>query len=65
MKYNFDEIIDRKHTNCMNTDGFRQYIFHADETMKFPFADEEFIRMWTNGAYECFIASDLRNSTNF
>lgn len=46
MKYNFDEIIDRRHTNCMNTDGFRQYIFHADETMKFPYADDEFIRMW-------------------
>lgn len=46
MKYNFDEIIDRKHTNSLNTDGFRQYIFHDDGTMKFPFADEEFIRMW-------------------
>ena len=30
----------------MNTDGFRDYIFHADETMKFPYQDEEFIRMW-------------------
>lgn len=46
MKYNFDEIIDRKHTNCMNTDGFRQYIFHADASMKFPYADDAFIRMW-------------------
>lgn len=24
--YNFDEIIDRRHTNAMNTDGFRDYI---------------------------------------
>ncbi|MEA4847624.1 MAG: MalY/PatB family protein [Clostridiaceae bacterium] len=46
MKYNFDEIIDRKGTNAMNTDGFREYIFHAPPTMKFPFADDEFIRMW-------------------
>lgn len=46
MKYNFDEIIDRKNTSCMNTDGFRQYIFHADESMKFPYEDDEFIRMW-------------------
>lgn len=46
MKYDFDEIIDRKNTNSLNTDGFRQYIFHADETMKFPYADDEFIRMW-------------------
>ena len=30
----------------MNTDGFRGYIFHADETMTFPYADEDFIRMW-------------------
>ena len=44
--YNFDEIIDRKHTNAMNTDGFRDYIFHADESMTFPYKDEEFIRMW-------------------
>lgn len=44
--YNFDEIIDRKKTNAMNTDGFREYIFHADETMTFPYKDEEFIRMW-------------------
>lgn len=46
MKYNFDEIIERRNTSCMNTDGFRQYIFHADETMKFPYGDDEFIRMW-------------------
>ena len=23
MTYNFDEIIDRRHTNALNTDGFR------------------------------------------
>ncbi|MGN0267024.1 MAG: MalY/PatB family protein [Lachnospiraceae bacterium] len=44
--YNFDEIIDRRNTNAMNTDGFREYIFHADNTMTFPYKDEEFIRMW-------------------
>ena len=44
--YNFDEIIDRRNTNAMNTDGFRQYIFHADESMTFPYKDDEFIRMW-------------------
>ncbi|MBE6032373.1 MAG: putative C-S lyase [Clostridiales bacterium] len=44
--YNFDEIIDRKNSNAMSTDGFRDYIFHADENMKFPYADDEFIRMW-------------------
>jgi len=44
--YNFDEIIDRRNTNAMNTDGFREYIFHADSSQIFPYKDEEFIRMW-------------------
>lgn len=46
MAYNFDEIIDRQHTNALNTDGFRGYIFHAGPEKKFPFKDEEFVRMW-------------------
>ncbi|MEA4955336.1 MAG: PatB family C-S lyase [Pseudoflavonifractor sp.] len=44
--YNFDEIIDRKNTNSLNTDGFRGYIFHAGPEKVFPYKDEEFIRMW-------------------
>ncbi len=44
--YNFDRIIDRKNTNALNTDGFRSYIFKADESMEFPYKDDEFIRMW-------------------
>ncbi|RRJ65118.1 pyridoxal phosphate-dependent aminotransferase [Paenibacillus oralis] len=44
--YNFDEIIDRRNTNAMNTDGFRDYIFKADDSIVFPYRDEEFIRMW-------------------
>lgn len=46
MTYDFDEIIDRKGTNALNTDGFRDYIFHAPPSMEFPFADDAFIRMW-------------------
>ncbi len=47
MMYDFDEIIDRKHTNALNTDGFRGYIFGDTEgKMKFPFKDDEFVRMW-------------------
>lgn len=46
MKYNFDEIIERRNTSAMNTDGFRGYIFHAGPDMVFPYADDEFIRMW-------------------
>ncbi len=46
MPYDFDEIIDRQHTNALNTDGFRGYIFHAGPEKQFPFKDEEFVRMW-------------------
>lgn len=47
MTYDFDEIIDRKHTNALNTDGVRGYIFHDFEGKKtFPFKDDEFVRMW-------------------
>ncbi len=44
--YNFDEIIERRGTNALNTDGFRGYIFHAGPEKVFPFKDEEFVRMW-------------------
>lgn len=46
MKYNFDEIIERRNTNAMNTDGFRSYIFHAGPEKTFAYKDEEFVRMW-------------------
>lgn len=46
MKYNFDEIIERRNTNALNTDGFRGYIFNAGPEKVFPYKDEEFIRMW-------------------
>ena len=43
MKYNFDEIIDRRNTNALNTDGFRQYIFHAGPDKKFNYADDDLL----------------------
>lgn len=47
MKYDFDEVVNRYHTNALNTDGFRGYIFHDFEgKKKFPFKDDEFVRMW-------------------
>jgi cystathionine beta-lyase len=46
MHYDFDEIIDRRGTHALNTDGFRDYIFHAPPSMEFPFADDDFVRMW-------------------
>lgn len=44
--YDFDEIIDRKNTNALKVEGFRGYIFDADESMTFPYEDDEFIHMW-------------------
>ena len=44
--YDFDEIIDRQGTDALNTDGFRGYIFHAGPEKVFPYADDEFVRMW-------------------
>ena len=46
MTYNFDEVIDRKNSNSMNVDGWREYIFHAPRDQKFPFPDDEYVRMW-------------------
>ena len=46
MNYDFDEIIERRNTNALNTDGFRGYIFNAGPEKVFPYKDEEFIRMW-------------------
>jgi cystathionine beta-lyase len=45
MNYNFDEVIDRRNTNALNTDGFKSYIF-KDANISLPFRDEEYIRMW-------------------
>lgn len=46
MKYDFDEIIDRRGTNAMKAEGFRSYIFHAGPEKKFAFADDDFVHMW-------------------
>lgn len=46
MMYNFDEIIDRKNTDSLNYDGWRQYIFKDNKNTKYNFQDDEFIRMW-------------------
>lgn len=46
MKYNFDEIIDRKGTNSLSYDGWKKYMFGAEYDAPFPFSDEEYIRLW-------------------
>lgn len=46
MEYNFDEIIDRKHTNAENVEGFRPYMFSNQPDIKFSVPDDKLIRMW-------------------
>ena len=45
-KYDFTSIVDRQNTNAENTDGFREYIFHAGKDAVFPWKNNEFLRMW-------------------
>ncbi len=61
MKYNFDEIIDRRGTNALNTDGFRGYIFHCGPERKFKYADDEFVRMWV-ADMEFACPEEIRNA---
>ena len=46
MHYEFDRIIDRKDTNAMNVEGYREYLFDADEQLNIPCREDELIRMW-------------------
>lgn len=61
MKYNFDEIIDRRGTNSENVEGWRQYIFKCGPEKKFPYADDEFIRMWV-ADMEFAVAPEIRQA---
>ncbi len=45
MKYNFDEIIDRKDSNSISFEGWRHH-FNVSADEVFPFANEDYIRMW-------------------
>ena len=61
MKYNFDEIIDRRNTNSENVDGWRPYIFKCGPERKFPYADEDFVRMWV-ADMEFAVAPEIRQA---
>lgn len=45
MSYNFDEIIDRKHTNAMNVEGYKTYLFGKEDPENL-LQDDEPIRLW-------------------
>ncbi len=57
--YDFDSVIDRSNTNALNTDGFRRYIFHADDDRTFAIPDSDFIRMWV-ADMEFAVAPEIR-----
>ena len=61
MKYDFDEIIDRTNTNSENVDGWRPYIFKCGPEKKFPYADDEFVRMWV-ADMEFAVAPEIRQA---
>ncbi|MBR0051985.1 MAG: aminotransferase class I/II-fold pyridoxal phosphate-dependent enzyme, partial [Firmicutes bacterium] len=61
MKYDFDRIIDRKGTNCLNVEGWRGYIFKCGPERKFAYADDEFVRMWV-ADMEFAVAPEIRQA---
>ncbi|MFS4492321.1 MalY/PatB family protein [Maribacter sp. 2308TA10-17] len=46
MKYNFNEIIDRRNTNAMSLGGYRGYLFGNSAKFDSDYKDEELIPMW-------------------
>ena len=60
MRYDFDEIIDRKNTNSENVEGFRSYMFSDEPDIELPVPDDELIRMWV-ADMEFAVAPETRN----
>ena len=46
MKYNFDEIIDRRNTNAMSLGGYHNYLFGGSDAFDSDYADDDLIPMW-------------------
>ena len=46
MKYNFDQIIDRRNTNAMSMEGYQEYLFPDVAHLKLPCPPEELVSMW-------------------
>lgn len=46
MKYNFDQLIDRRNTHALKLEGYNEYIFNSYDSLNLPFKDDEFIHMW-------------------
>lgn len=59
--YNFDKKIDRTNTNAMKLEGYKSYIFGADDSLELPFKDDEFIHMWV-ADMEFAVAPEIRRA---
>lgn len=46
MKFNFDEIIDRRQTNAMSLGGYHDYLFEGSDAFDSDFKNEDLIPMW-------------------
>lgn len=46
MNYDFDKIIDRRNTNAMSLEGYRDYLFGNTADFNSDYADEDLIPMW-------------------
>ena len=46
MTCNFDEIVDRRNTNAVNTDGYRGSILRLEPGETLPWSDDDIVRMW-------------------
>ncbi|MFK7950457.1 MAG: MalY/PatB family protein [Saprospiraceae bacterium] len=61
MNYNFDKIINRKNTNALSIEGYKDYLFGDIENLNIPYKEEELIKMWVaDMAFE--IAPEIRNA---
>ena len=45
MQYDFDQIIERRRSNSLSADGFRDFLF-SNTGRRYDREDEDFIRMW-------------------
>lgn len=61
--YNFEKIIDRTKTNAMKLEGYKSYIFGADDSLELPFKNDEFIHMWV-ADMEFAVAPEILSAIN-
>ena len=46
MKYNFDKIVDRRGTNAMSVEGYKEYLFDGEDALDINYKEDDIIKMW-------------------